>query len=149
SKRVEQFMKTNKEVQKKVNDILGEVQGQIGGLNVEKLPVFFWALPGSQAVTAFSSNLVNGHLINNTFVMPDPFIMSPYRWDMDGLDPFAEAADDVLIATPHVDHVEFLHVWYIWHEFMGEVHCSSSILRNPEGQDVAEWWNDMEIFDDQ
>jgi len=111
------------------------------------LPVLFWNKDNTDNLnkdgTSFTVNLVNGHLLNGTFIAPQSFVLS---LDREGgvRDLFAEEARARLEeGAPETSYTE-ANDWYIFHLRLGEVHCTMSILRLPDPAIDPPWWDEEE-----
>jgi len=123
---------------------------------VIRVPVLFWnerkagleidESGGKEPIrdgTAFTVNLVNGHLFDDTFIAPQSFVLSLDR-EGGARDLFAEATRSRLQeAAPGIAYAE-ANDWYFFHLRDGEVHCTAAILRLPDPAIDPPWWDDRE-----
>jgi protein-arginine deiminase len=112
--------------------VLPEIQ-KLSPSKIYELPVLFDEVADPDfgvGLTAFTPNLVNGHLFENTFVMPKSFVLSPSA----GHDLFEDAAAQEL----HGFAVQFVDDYFMYHNFLGEVHCGPNLIREPP--DVRPFW---------
>jgi len=129
--KVREFWDQNQAAQEAIDrKILPELR-KLSPSGIIRLPVLFHQLsltPDRNGSAAFTPNLVNGHLLGNTFLMPKPFVQ-------DKSDPFEEAAKKALGAFG----TRFVDNYFQFHNYSGEIHCALNlILEPPSGRPF--WW---------
>jgi hypothetical protein len=108
------------------NNVIPQLQS-LGVTRLVELPVLFYEVSSEQfgsGSTAFTPNLVNGHLLGKTFVMPKPFVMKR-RHAGGAIDLFEAAAASALGELG----VEFVDDYFLFHNAYGEVHCAVNVMR--------------------
>jgi protein-arginine deiminase len=115
-------------VQGKIDAVRRTLQAELGvpDADIIEIPVLFNTFPGRFAgrYEAFTPNMVNSLLVNETLIAPDPH--GPF---VDGKDVLLQAVKDRLeplgCRVVAVDNFDSYHRW------AGEVHCGTNATRRP------------------
>jgi len=108
-------------------------------ISLVRVPVLFWndALNDKfKKVTAFTPNLANGVLLNDTFLMPKPFVLRLDATDPDSAWLFERETNrrfPAAYTTKYTDDYFSCHIWE------SEVHCASFVIRKPKTGGPY-WW---------
>jgi hypothetical protein len=92
-----------------------------------ELPVLFehTQSSGQSGATAFTPNLVNGHLFGATLLLPQPFVLRLPS----GADLFQNEAASVLRAAGLAP--QFVDMYFPFHNLYGEIHCAGNLILEP------------------
>jgi hypothetical protein len=115
-----------------------EVSSDSGRLSqnpILELPVLFHQEESSVAwgLTAFTPNLVNGHLVGDTFLMSKAFAL---RTNF-GQDVFEQAARQMLAQAGL--NARFADSYFLFHNLFGEIHCGPNLILEPPRSHPS-WW---------
>ena len=115
--------------------ILPEI-AKLSPAKIIRLPVLFHEVSDPDfgvGSTAFSPNLVNGHFLQSSFLMPKPFVLRTGGGDL-----FEQAAGKALTGFK----AAFVDDYFLFHNSFGEIHCAANVIRQPAASGPY-WWEKM------
>jgi hypothetical protein len=137
NRKVREFWSQNAAADQNIKSkIVPEIR-QLSPSKIVYLPVLFHEVKDPDfgvGMTAFTPNLVNGHLFGNTFLMPKPFVLLQGA-GAQAHDLFEESAASALSGL----EARFVDDYFLFHNFLGEVHCGLNLVREPP-LDRPFWW---------
>lgn len=123
------LMEAQELVQKKIDAVRGTLQSELGVADedVIEIPVLFNSSDGRYPGRYFAEtvNMVNGLLVGNAYIVPDP--RGPL---VGGKDVLLEAVKDRL--EPLGCRVVPLDCFFPYHRWGGEIHCGTNATRRPK-----------------